>query len=178
MPINNKKEIVEALHQRVNAFTNYVTELNKEQFEASPENKWSAGQNLDHLIKAIKPLQPAFGLPKLILALLFGKANHPSKSYEDLVAKYIAKLVAGGRASKPFIPSKISSEKKELLLKQYQHQNEKLIRKIKKQTEEDFDRYILPHPLLGKITLREMLFFTIYHNQHHLELLQKRSEIT
>ena len=29
------------------------------------------------------------------------------------------------------------------------------------------DHYLLPHPLLGKITLREMLFFSAYHIQHH-----------
>jgi hypothetical protein len=25
----------------------------------------------------------------------------------------------------------------------------------------------LPHPLLGKLTLREMLYFTAYHADHH-----------
>ncbi len=29
------------------------------------------------------------------------------------------------------------------------------------------DTFILPHPLLGKVTLREMLYSTIYHVQHH-----------
>ena len=33
--------------------------------------------------------------------------------------------------------------------------------------EEDLDNYILPHPLIGKTTIREMLYFTIYHVQHH-----------
>jgi hypothetical protein len=29
------------------------------------------------------------------------------------------------------------------------------------------DLLILPHPLLGKLTLREMLYFTLYHVEHH-----------
>jgi len=29
------------------------------------------------------------------------------------------------------------------------------------------DQYQLPHPVLGKLTIREMLFFTIYHNLRH-----------
>ena len=37
---------------------------------------------------------------------------------------------------------------------------------------DDLDKYVLPHPLLGKVTLREMLYFTIHHNEHHLELLK------
>ena len=69
--------------------------LNKEQFETSPNGKWSAGQNLDHLIRAINPLQLAYGLPKVALRILFGKTNRPSKTYDELVAKYKAKLAAG-----------------------------------------------------------------------------------
>jgi|SRR5882672_10633400 len=49
-----------------------------------------------------------------------------------------------------------------------------LIAKIEKQSEADLDKYILLHPLLGKLILREMLYFTIHHNEHHLELLKSR----
>jgi hypothetical protein len=34
--------------------------------------------------------------------------------------------------------------------------------------------YRLPHPLLGKLTVREMLFFTVYHNAHHLDQVASR----
>lgn len=34
-----------------------------------------------------------------------------------------------------------------------------------------------PHPLLGKLTLREMMFFTIYHVQHHEVFDEKKFEI-
>ena len=40
--------------------------------------------------------------------------------------------------------------------------------------EADLDRYLLPHPLLGKLTIREMLFFTLYHNYHHVQSLATR----
>ncbi len=36
------------------------------------------------------------------------------------------------------------------------------------------DRTLLPHPLLGKLTVREMLYFTIYHVEHHLNILRER----
>ena len=38
----------------------------------------------------------------------------------------------------------------------------------------DLDRYRLPHPLLGKLTVREMLFFTVYHNYHHVRSVADR----
>jgi len=175
MQIHDKPEIISALHEKVDAFNNYIILLTKEQFEATPNGKWSAGQNLDHLIRAIKPLQLAYGLPKIALRIMFGKTNRPSKTYDELVAKYKAKLAAGGRASGPFIPPFISFEKKDELIKKYNDQKQKLIEKIEKQSEKDLDDYILPHPLLGKVTLREMLYFTVHHNEHHLELLKNRS---
>ncbi|HEV8271262.1 MAG TPA: DinB family protein [Chitinophagaceae bacterium] len=175
MHIHDKPEIISALNENVDAFNNYIIPLTKEQFEATPNDKWSAGQNLDHLIRAIKPLQLAYGLPKFVLRIMFGKTNRPSKTYNELVTKYKLKLAAGGRASGPFIPPFISFKKKDELVKKYVDQKQELIVKIEKQSEKDLDVYILPHPLLGKVTLREMLYFTIHHNDHHLELLKNRS---
>jgi len=174
MQIQNKQEIIAALDEKIIAFTNYIAGLNKEKFEASPNGKWSAGQNLDHLIRAIQPLQMAYSLPKFVLRMVFGKTNRASRSYEEVVAKYKSKLSAGGRASGPFIPPVITFDKKDRLIKKYDQHKKKLTAKIEKQDEVDLDKYILPHPLLGKVTLREMLFFTIHHNQHHLESLKNR----
>jgi hypothetical protein len=44
-------------------------------------------------------------------------------------------------------------------------------------TEEDLDAYAITHPLLGAVTGREMLFFCLYHDQHHLTGLRKRLAI-
>lgn len=175
MQIHDKSQIISALTEKVDAFNNYIAPLNKEQFEATPHGKWSAGQNLDHLIRAIKPLQLAYGLPKFALNILFGKTNRPSRTYDELIMKYKTKLATGGKASGPFIPPIIRFEKKDELMKKYTDQKQKLITKIEKQSETDLDKYILPHPLLGKVTLREMLYFTIHHNEHHLELLKNRT---
>jgi len=175
MHIHDKPQIISALSEKVDAFNNYISPLNKEQFEATPNGKWSAGQNPDHLIRAIKPLQLAYSLPKFALTILFGKTNRPSRNYDEVVTKYKTKLAAGGKASGPFIPPTIKFEKKDELIKKYDEQKQKLISKIEKQAEADLDKYILPHPLLGKVTLREMLYFTIHHNEHHLNLLIDRN---
>ena len=41
-------------------------------------------------------------------------------------------------------------------------------------SEAALDGYRIPHPLLGKLTVREMLLFTLYHNVHHVTNVQKR----
>ena len=41
-------------------------------------------------------------------------------------------------------------------------------------TRHQVDTFQLPHPLLGKVTVREMLMFTLYHNQHHALVVARR----
>jgi hypothetical protein len=45
----------------------------------------------------------------------------------------------------------------------------------KNRTEDDLDNYLVKHPLLGRITLRELCYFTIYHTQHHLNIISSRT---
>lgn len=175
MIIQTKNEIINALDEKVSSFNEFIHPMGREEFENAPEGKWSAGQNLDHLIRSVRPLLLAYSLPRFILKTVFGKTNRTSRSYDGLVNKYKEKLGKGGRARGPFIPPVISFNQKQTLLEKYKSYKERLISKVKKYKEEDLDYYVLPHPLLGKITLREMLFFTIHHNEHHLEILQSRN---
>ena len=147
--------------------------LNINVYLLAPNEKWSAAEQLDHLIKSVAPVNQALSLPKFALKWLFGKANRPSKSYEELVEKYQGKLLAGGKAPKAFAPKKIAFAKREKSLNRL----EKLALSVSKKaticSDEELDGFILPHPLLGKLTLREMLYFTAYHCIHHKQLIEK-----
>ena len=50
---------------------------------------------------------------------------------------------------------------------QWSKVNAELLSAVEKWDETELDQYMLPHPILGKLTVREMLFFTIYHNLRH-----------
>ncbi len=112
-------------------------------------------------------------LPKFIIRLSFGKANRMSKSYDDLVKKYLKKLESGGKASGRFIPVKIGPQQKERSINKLLKLVARLVSNIKGYSEKQLDVYILPHPLLGKVTIREMMYFTIYHAEHHLKQAKK-----
>ena len=44
----------------------------------------------------------------------------------------------------------------------------RLVRRLDRFSEAELDTLLLPHPLMGKLTLREMLYFTLHHvDQHH-----------
>jgi tRNA G37 N-methylase Trm5 len=171
--IFGKESIVSALNKAVNDVNNLVKAMNKDAFEFAPQGKWNAGQQLDHLIRSMKPLNLAYALPAFILKWRFGKANRPSKTYTGLVEKYESKLIGGARATGQFIPKAIAYPEKDKLIAIYENEKQRLVKKVSKYNEANLDKYILPHPLLGKLTLREMLYFTIYHNIHHQNLIIK-----
>lgn len=47
---------------------------------------------------------------------------------------------------------------------------------VREWDEAALDRIRLPHPLLGKLAVRETLLFTLYHDRHHLDAVRCRTE--
>lgn len=169
----NRTEINALLDANHSIFLEQLNQLSDTDLCYAPEGKWSAIQQLDHIIRSVSPVNMAMGLPKFILKWRFGTANRPSKTYEQLVEKYQRKLLEGGRASARFTPPAIAADQKKMLLHKLQQLVQALCKKTNSHSEQALDNYILPHPLLGKLTLREMLYFTAYHVVHHGTLIQK-----
>jgi hypothetical protein len=165
-----KENILEELQKGFNEVTTTVAPTTDSAFFKRSDSKWSVAENLEHLILSTKPLNLAIQLPKFML-LIFGKPNRPIRTYDELVKKYWAKLNAGGRAPSPFVPNVKQSDKTRLL-NSFIKENKKFINNLNGWSEADLDSYLLPHPLLGKIYVREMLYFTIYHTQHHLRAIE------
>lgn len=169
----DKQTIKTKLYEKHHSFISYLDDLTKEEFLNSKAEKWTPGQQLEHIYLGVKPVRQALSLPKFLLKLIWGKSNRQGKSYEELVRKYLLKLENGGRATGRFIPKVVSIEKGQVVKERLKNEVNKLSSKLDKLSENDLDKYILPHPLLGKLTIREMLYFTIYHVGHHEELTKR-----
>ncbi len=130
-------------------------------------------QQLEHLIKSVKPVNLALNLPHWLLRMMFGKRDGGSKTYDLIVAHYHKVLAEGAVATGAYIPKEVTQAQKDSLLQAYQRQLLMLKGKLKALTEQELDSIQLPHPLLGKLTLRELLFFTTYHTLHHLESVRQ-----
>jgi DinB superfamily len=167
------KDIQDRLQHAHKNFAEVIVSLNDKDFLFSANEKWTAGQQLDHIYRSVSALNLGLALPKFIIRLYVGKANRPSKDYDALVAKYKLRLEAGGKAVGRFIPKPVSTDQKIKLKDKLQKAVNSLCKKIDKYNEKQLDYYILPHPLLGKLTVREMLYFTIYHAEHHRKLTLK-----
>ncbi|TAJ49057.1 MAG: DinB family protein [Chitinophagaceae bacterium] len=174
----NRTEIAARLAANHKIFLEQINRLSDTDLCYAPEGKWTAIQQLDHIIRSVSPVNMAMGLPKFILKWKFGTANRPSKTYEQLVEKYHRKLLEGGRASARFTPPAITADQKKALVHKLQKLVQALCNKTNHHSEETLDTYILPHPLLGKLTLREMLYFTAHHVLHHLEAVNKNLKNT
>lgn len=167
-----KDQISKTLISTYSDFNKALNKLNADEFEYAPDGKWSAGQQLEHLIKSTAPLIKGLNYPKFLISYKFGKANRPSKTFEALVERYKEKLSAGGKATAPYVPNKVSFGKKEKLQAQLTQNIEGIVEKLNKWDETQMDEFVFPHPLLGKITVREMMYFTIYHADHHRNLIK------
>ena len=168
------QEIQEQLITRHRDFIHELRPLTAEEFLFSPEGKWNAGQQADHIRMSVRPLNHALMLPAFIIRLLFGRSNRPSRSYDELVSRYRQKLQAGGRAPSRFQPNGCTFVGRIELAKALMKEADGLARKAGRFSVSDLDTLILPHPLLGKVTLREMLYFTIYHVGHHGDLVRNQ----
>jgi uncharacterized damage-inducible protein DinB len=117
-----------------------------------------------------------------VLLLLFGSARLPSARYEEIVERYQRVLAGGGQAGR-FAPSPqvvrgdLEAWRRRLMRRR-EALEDTLEAAVRRHSERSLDRLRLPHPLLGKLTLREMLFFTLYHGVHHVENVARRTALS
>jgi hypothetical protein len=141
---------------------------------------WTPMEHLAHLNTAVRALAQGFGVSRWLLRFRFGKSRRPSRPFEMLRDDYLGRLGQGAGASGAFVPEREEvpaaqrSARQRALLMRWQRANAQLRAAVDGWTEADLDRLLLPHPILGKITAREMLFFAIYHGHHHVAAAKRR----
>lgn len=151
-----------------------------EEFHAPQGEHWSPAVHLRHLVTANRALAKGMATPKLLLALRFGLSRRPSRSYEEVREVYRAALAAGGEARGRWDPATRPidlepAELRRLILDRWQAAGEELQKASAPWSERALDRHQAKHPLLGKMTVRELLYFTLYHNAHHARRIVERS---
>lgn len=173
----NKQEIITASENIFKEFSQTCTHITDDIFFARPADKWSVAENIQHLIISTNTTTLAYSLPKFLVKWIGGTPNRKSKTFDELKEKYYKKLSEGGRASARFVPKPIEIKYgKQKLLNNWNKATVKYINALtSKRTEADLDNYLARHPLLGRITLRELCYFTVFHAQHHLNSIQKIS---
>lgn len=173
-----KSAIITASENIFRQFSETCSRIDENSMFAKPGAKWSVAENIRHMVISTNTTTLAYRLPKFMVKWIGGTPNRKSRSYEELKQKYYKKLSEGGRASARFVPKPIDvNYGKQKLLDSWNASTAKYLAALTaKRTEEDLDNYLARHPLLGRITLRELCYFTVFHTEHHLKTIRELTQ--
>lgn len=167
----NKVEIIAHLNSEHNLFWDTALQIPNPTIALG--GKWSVGQNVQHIAIGLSRLNSYLALPKAIIETNFGLSGRDSKSNETMTKVFGNAFENGVKSTDSFLPDEHLQTRMEELISQGKELLEITISNIQNWSEEELEKYNCPHPFLGKITVREILYFTIYHVQHHHETIKK-----
>ena len=167
--------IAQTLEEKHQELLNWLASIDEEVWTSGPENRWTTGQHILHLVQSSQLLNKALRYPKFLIRYKFGTSNRPSRTYEEVAKRYEERLAENQEKAKNYnrdlrIPT--PKEKSELM-EDLQILNKKLQYKTNRLKDKHLDKLLLPHPLMGRMTLREIIMWTAHHTDHHLEILKK-----
>ena len=171
----DKNKIVDVLEIKHQELFTWLENQPRENWELGPKEKWSTSQHIQHLTDSLQLLNTILSYPIFFLKYKFGTSNKEPRDYNIIAEKYEHKILVdqervrtlNQRLKKPAL------KERERLLTKLQIQQKKLQYKTKKISEKNLDTLLIPHPLMGKITAREIIMWTAHHTEHHTKTLQK-----
>lgn len=154
----------------------FCNQLPDEVFFAVPESKWTIAQHVQHLIISVKMTTAAYAIPKILVRIVGGKATRNSITFNELSIRYERILADGGKAGSRYLPGNVQAASGKAVLIKWQKVTSTYLKAIASNWKNDqLDIYTVKHPLLEKITLRELCYFTIFHTDHHLKGIKKQA---
>ena len=169
---HTRSEILQALASVEAEVAAFFGGLSDDDLLLRAGDAWNPAEHLAHLCTSVSAVARGLAVPRWLLRLRFGRARAPSRSYAEMREAYRSRLAAGGGATGAFVPPReegAAGGRRAALLARWARVNARLREALAGWSECDLDRIVLPHPLLGKLTTREMLLFTLYHDLHHVE---------
>ena len=175
--VSDKTSIINALNTTSERIAHDIASMSDDQFNAGTDTSWAASGYLKHLILSVKPMVKGMQLPREQMQAMFGTAENGSMTFEQLVDTYNAAMAAGQQATGNVVPVAYRmpdniTDEKAYLIETWEDASQRLITELENWSEDELDTTNLPHPAIGNITVREMLFFTVHHNRlHHQDML-------
>lgn len=162
----NKFDLSQQISEAYTLFASDVKNLAYADANLCINHKWSVNQNIDHINLSLTQLNKYFLLPKERIQSVLGLKSKAVVTMATFTLKLNQTLKTGVKSIKTFTPDFSSKNTKVLILKGQEIISD-MVKALMLWTDEDLDTYNCPHPVLGKISAREMLYFTIYHIRHH-----------
>lgn len=161
-----KQELLKNFLENHKELIDFTDKLTEGEFTYSNNKKWTARQQLEHIVLCLKPMEQAL-TSKAFITSKFGKIERPTLDYDTVINNYKTALANGGKAPERFVPEQVDLSNRLLLSSQLYDLLQSIQQRTEAYTEEELDTLILPHPLLGNLTIREMFYLMTYHATHH-----------
>jgi hypothetical protein len=175
--LTNRRAIVEALEAAHEEAVVYWDQYTTPSFFLPHGEHWSAADHVRHLTRSMAPILPVLRVPRLALRVAFGAPTEPPRSLEQIGSVYMAALDAGGTAGRFAPPPEKGARdqvRRDRIMDTHSETLRGLTQAMERWSEAELDAYRLPHPLLGRLSVREMMFFTLVHNRHHVAVAERR----
>lgn len=175
-----KEKIIQLLEDSHQTLITFLENQPNALWIKGPKGKWTTGQQAHHLLQSIKKLNDALSLPKFILKYKFGTSNRELRDFDTIVKRHHERLdAAKGVTFKASRKMKIPPLKdKPYIITRLQMEHKKLQYKTMKISDSNLNNLVVPHPLMGKMPLREIIMWTAHHVNHHSKILQEHYNIT
>ena len=176
MDTPTKDQLIQDLKKSFLELIDWINEQPESHFnEELVAGKWTIAGHLYHLIKSTKAVSQGMGMPKEGLQTMFGKSNRPERTYEGMAEKYETKITNNTvNAPSSYAAKSERTFERPALIQRFEGELHDLIGALDDWKEEEMSVYIMPHPALGKCTIREFIYFTIIHTDHHLRILKEK----
>lgn len=175
---DSRAELRAALLAQQQEIAAYVDGFAVESFFAPQGEHWSPAGHLRHLNKSVRAVAGGLEQPRIAL-LAFGRSRSGSRSYDEIVGLYRAALEAGAQAGdygpSNRVPDLTAGDWRRQIMDHWQESGQRLRKALLRWSEGQLDTWRLPHPLIGKLTLRELLLWSLYHNAHHARRIAERA---
>jgi hypothetical protein len=172
-------ELSGTLHRLVAEGTAFLAPMQDQAFFSPQGTAWPPALHVRHLQMSSAPLVLALKLPHFLLRLRFGSPDGKSRSFSEVREVYLGALEGGAQAGKytpdPERSQANSTDRRHEIMNSWTMVTVELTNAMAGWSEADLDRYRLPHPVLGNLTVREILCFTVYHTAHHLRRVRERA---
>lgn len=161
------------LSENIQRISNFLEQLPEAFLQQSPDHRWTIAQELLHLTKSNMGTARLFSQPPEQLR----KTKNPSRSYQEIVQKYQTKYATAKppRGLRGVQPDEGASVDKATLIDQWNKACQTLLKSTESWLEPKWGQYtVWKHPLLGVLTVQEMLYFTTFHNEHHANVVEEK----
>ena len=164
----NKTEILQQLQLRFDQVNDLIDNTSDSILQQPRGDKWSIAQLVHHMILTTASVGSMLKYSPEMIKMRFGLPEHPFRNYEEAMQHIKSFFEKPAKAPEKYSPKSDAKLDRASLKNDWNSIFPKFEERLSKWNEEDLDKYVVPHPLMEKITIREHLYVAIFHIDLHL----------